>query len=441
MFRIIKLFSFAIAILSWLLVIFIYSSCNSASQNENNKDSIIIVQLPQPSPVPKAESDRIYAAAKAWYDTVLMPSGFNGGFIVAKNNNIIFEQYHGTGHIPGTDTITANTSMHIASTSKTFTGMAVLKLWQDGRLNLDDEFSKYFPLFNYPGVTIRTLLNHRSGLPNYTHYFESILDWDKTKMVTNDEVLNTLINNKEQLGPTVRPDTKFAYCNTNFALLALLIEKVTGKKYSDFMQQTFFQPLQMTNTFVFNMSDSMKVPLSYDWRNRVQPFNFLDPVYGDKNIYTTPRDLLIWDRALKSGKIFTEKTLAEAYAPYSNERPGVKNYGLGWRMNIYPTGRKMIFHNGWWHGSNSVFTRLLQDSATIIVIGNKFNRNIYHTSKLANVFGDYDGFGEEEDSEPAKVIDTVAVANPSSEPKKEVVTNKKTAIKKAARVSRKKTKK
>ncbi len=81
--------------------------------------------------------------------------------IVAKNGNIIFEKYRGTDRIPGKNAIDENTPLQIASTSKTFTAMAVLKLWQDGKLDLDDPFSKYFPQFNYPGVTIRTLLDHR----------------------------------------------------------------------------------------------------------------------------------------------------------------------------------------------------------------------------------------------------------------------------------------
>ncbi|UEG49179.1 beta-lactamase family protein [Ferruginibacter lapsinanis] len=388
------------------LIVFSCSACNlgGAKNNAGENEKIVIIDLPVPSMVSAAEKERIYNTSKSWFDTVLKPGGFNGGMIVAKNGNIIFEAYNGTGHLPGNDTITANSSLHIASVSKTFTAMAVLKLWQDGKLKLDDEFSLYFPQFNYPGVTIRSLLSHRSGLPNYTHYMESI-HWDEKRMATNEDILNTLITLKDQLPPAVSPNTKFAYCNTNYALLALLIEKVTGKKYSDYLSHTFFLPLQMKHTFVFTMADTVKVPPSYDWRNRLMPFNFLDAIYGDKNIYTTPEDLLIWDRALNSGYIFTQKTLEAAYAPYSNERPGVKNYGLGWRMNIYPTGKKIIFHNGWWHGSNAVFTRILQDSATIIVIGNKYNRNIYHTMKLANLFGDYYESGEDE-NEPLRPAET-----------------------------------
>lgn len=111
---------------------------------------------------------------------------------------------------------------------------------------------------------------------------------------------------------------------------------------------------------------------------------------------------MIWDKALNTNTIFADSTLLEAYQPYSNEKPGVRNYGLGWRMNIYPDGKKMIYHNGKWHGNNAAFIRLIEDSATIIVLGNKINRNIYHAREMAEMFGNYMGGAEEEESAPIK---------------------------------------
>jgi CubicO group peptidase (beta-lactamase class C family) len=396
---------------SLFFIIFIIASCQTATKNSDTiagdtDTTINLIELAKPIALPKAEAEKLAKACQLWYDSSLLYKGFNGGIIVAKNGNIVFEKYTGTAHLPGTDFITANTAMHIASVSKTFTAMAVLKLWQDGKLNLDDELSKYLPKFNYPGVTVRSLLNHRSGLPNYTHFLEN-MGWDKQKYITNEEVLHFLITNKALIENIAPPNTHFTYCNTNFALLALLIESISGKKYATYLQQTFFTPLQMKNTFVYNNTDSLKVPLSYDWKGRLIPLNYLDDVYGDKNIYTTPKDLLIWDRALVSNKIFTTETLAQAYAPYSNEKPGIKNYGLGWRMNIYPDGKKMIFHNGWWHGSNATFIRLLKEDATIIVIGNKFTRAIYHSKILCNLFGDYYTNVEEDENDNTKNTDSV----------------------------------
>ncbi len=300
--------------------------------------------------------------------------------------------------VPGTDSITDSTSLHIASVSKTFTAMAVLKLVEEGHCRLDDEFSKYFPRFNYPGVTIRSLLNHRSGLPNYTHFLDN-MGWDKNRPISNEELLDFLVGQKDSLADIAPPNTRFAYCNTNYALLALLIEQVSGLRYPEYLQRNFFEPLGMKHTFVYQPADSNRVAPSYNWKGKLEPLNYMDRVYGDKNIYTTVRDLLTWDRALSSNLLFGAETIREAYTPYSNERPGIKNYGLGWRMLNYPDGKRIIYHNGWWHGSNASFIRLVNDSATIIVIGNKFTRAVYNARVLAELFGNYFGTGEEEESE------------------------------------------
>jgi len=276
--------------------------------------------------------------------------------------------------------------------------MAVLKLVEEGHCRLDDEFSKYFPRFNYPGVTIRSLLNHRSGLPNYTHFLDN-MGWDKNRPISNEELLDFLVGQKDSLADIAPPNTRFAYCNTNYALLALLIEQVSGLRYPEYLQRNFFEPLGMKHTFVYQPADSNRVAPSYNWKGKPEPLNYMDQVYGDKNIYTTVRDLLTWDRALSSNLLFGAETIREAYTPYSNERPGIKNYGLGWRMLNYPDGKRIIYHNGWWHGSNASFIRLVNDSATIIVIGNKFTRAVYNARVLAELFGNYFGTGEEEESE------------------------------------------
>ena len=385
-------------------------SCHSGTSSAQpaHADTIRMITLNKPVPLDANEYNRLHDACEHWYDSALLKRGFNGGMIVAKNGNIVFEAYHGTGHLPGHDTVNENTPFHIASVSKTFTAMAVLKLWQDGKLNIDDEAAKYLIGFNYPGITVRTLLNHRSGLPNYIYFMED-LGWDKSQFIHNSDVLNYLIERKAELKNIAPPNVHFTYCNTNYALLALIVEKITGKKFQDYLKQSFFFPLGMKNSFIYNSEDSMQVNPSYDWKGRIMPFNFLDRVYGDKNVYTTPRDMLTWDRALSSGKIFKQETLDQAFTPYSNEKPGIRNYGLGWRMNIFPTGRKMIYHNGWWHGNNASFIRLIEDSATIIVLGNKFNRAIYHAHDLANLFGNYYAPADEEGTENLKTADSFPI--------------------------------
>lgn len=400
---------------------FSLSSCGSAGKQKDKNADSGLVTLPAPTALSPAEIERYRQACEEWYDSALKNTGFNGGMLVAKKGNIVFERYQGTAHLGAADTITENTPFHIASVSKTFTAMAVLKLQQEAKLNIDDEFVKYFPAFNYPGITIRTLLDHRSGLPKYEYFFEK-LKWDKKKYIQNQDVFDYLVNRKGELENIGTANRGYAYCNSNYALLALLIEKITGVKFPQYMKQTFFDPLQMKNTFVFDTSMLKKVAPSYDWKGELIPFNFLDVVYGDKNIYSTPKDLLIWDKALLSNKIFTDSTLAEAYAPYSNEKAGIKNYGLGWHMYLFPNEKKIVYHNGWWHGNNASFIRLIQDSATIILTGNKFNRNIYHAKDMVPIFGNYGvGAGIEEEEEQSSSKKEVT-ANDS---KKKAVQSKK----------------
>jgi CubicO group peptidase (beta-lactamase class C family) len=372
-------------------------SCSSASsdQTKNQADSSYI---PPPGKIDEADFARYYRLSKSFFDSFLVPRGFNGAMLVAKKGTIIFEGYHGYSNPKTKDTLNEHSAFHLASVSKTFTAMGILKLAEQGKLRLDDSLNLYFPAFPYP-VTIKMLLSHRSGLPNYIYFLEK-LGWDIKKASTNQDVLDYLIKFKPPV--THIPGTRFNYCNTNYVLLALIIEKVSGKSYGQFLNETFFTPLKMEDTYVFSMADSLKAMPSYDWKWRPEVFNFLDGEYGDKNVYSTARDLLKWDRGLYSNRLFSQQTLEAAFTPYSNEKPGIKNYGLGWRMNVYPNGKKMIFHTGWWHGNNTLLVHLVQDSATIIVLGNKFNRSVYDARKLANIFQHYFDTDEYDNLEDAK---------------------------------------
>ena len=347
----------------------------SSKKQVNQTESISTVV----NTLSKAEADRCRRIAEDFYDSSLKRTGFNGGMLVAKKGQVVFEQYNGFGHLRGKDSITANTPFHIASTTKTFTAMAVLKLAEEGKLNINDSLQKFFPGFPYEGMTVKILLNQRSGLPNYAYYLEKI-NWDDNIKVTNEDVLQTLIEHNPYLQNGV--NRRFNYSNTKFVLLALIIERVSGKSYADYLQETFFTPLQMTSTKVFNRNDSATVTPSYMWNGVQEAFTYLDLTYGDKNIYSTVKDLLKWDQALYGNKLFKQSTLDSAFQPYSFEKPGIHNYGLGWRMYTLANNNKIIYHNGWWHGNNSTFYRVLPDSLTIIILGNKFNRNIYRVKPL-----------------------------------------------------------
>jgi CubicO group peptidase (beta-lactamase class C family) len=391
----------------YLSCIFLLASCHSAKVEDNAKNNhpqIEPIELPQFRKLSDKEQQRYAKACNQFFDTTLA-ADFNGAFLVAKNGQILFEKYQGFEDVAGQKIpITEKSLFNLASGSKTFTAMATLLLWQQGKLQLTDAMEKYFPGFPYPGITIKTLLNHRSGLGNYP-YFMELFGWDATKFCRNEDVLATLMTGKPMLNHP--PDKFFAYCNTNYALLALIIEKVSGQTYPDFMRENVFEPIGMSSTFVFTLKDTANAMMSYDWKKRIYPYTFLDAIYGDKNIYSNVQDMLKWDQALYSNQLFKPSTLEAAFTSYSNEKPGIKNYGLGWHIREMDNSKRIIFHNGWWHGFKSGFMHLYQDTATIIAMDNNYSRKAYAGAILANIFSDYFIAPNEEDEDA--VVDTVKV--------------------------------
>jgi CubicO group peptidase (beta-lactamase class C family) len=276
--------------------------------------------------------------------------------------------------------------LHIASSGKTFTAMALLRLVQENKLSLDDSLQKFFPGFPYEGVTVKTLLNHRSGLPNYLYFMDA--EKKNLRYATNNDVLNFLMTKKPNR--SFRPDTRFSYSNTNFVMIALLIENISGKTFPAFMKENVFDPLQMKNTYVFSLADTLKAVSSFNAYGGLWQNDMMEGTYGDKNIYSTPQDMLKWDQALYTEQFLSKTLLDSAFKPYSNERPSVHNYGLGWRMLNLPNGKKVIYHFGRWHGFNAAFARLTDEKVTIVILGNKYNSRIYKAAtKSYDLFGNY----------------------------------------------------
>ncbi|WP_026707433.1 serine hydrolase domain-containing protein [Flavobacterium frigidarium] len=325
-------------------------------------------------------------------------NSMNGSILVAKDGQIIYEKYNGVSNVSTKDSITSTTPLHLASVSKVITATAVLKLIDQKKLTLDQKVTTLLKNFPYPDVTVKTLLNHRSGMRNYAYFTAEKGVWDRHKILSNQDILNIMATKNIKL--EFKTDTRFTYCNTNFAMLALIIEKVTAKKYEEAMKELIFEPLNMTNTYVFDYERDKDTAVPSYRNNRKVALDYLDAIYGDKNIYSTARDLLKFDQGRNSPLFFNTKLLKEAYIGYSNEHVGKNNYGLGMRMINWPTGQNFYFHNGWWHGNTSSFITLPIEGVTIIALSNKFTRSTYKVRNLSVLFGDYpfkiDDDGKEE---------------------------------------------
>ena len=313
---------------------------------------------------------------------------FNGGFLVAKNGQIIFEKYQGKSNFSTNEDITETTALHLASISKVLTATAIFKLVDADKLTLDEKVKTILPSFPYSKITVRMLLNHRSGLAQYSRFTEPDNIWGKKKTLHNSDILSLL--GTKSIPLEFQPNTKFAYCNTNYAILALIIENLTSQKYPEAMQSLVFKPLKMNNTFVFDLeNDKNNVSQSYKSTKEKVPFDQLDAIYGDKNIYSTPQDLLKFDLATYKPDFISEDLKKEIYKGYSYEKKGIKNYGLGIRLREWDSGQKIFYHNGWWHGNTSSYITLKNDTVTMIALSNKYSRKVYQTMKASALFGDY----------------------------------------------------
>ena len=376
-----------------LTFLFLFSCKNDEKDKKSSKrkSDLEYAMLPLEDSLPKLSAT--YTTTKKRQIEGFFENNFGRGFenvsfLVAKNGQIIYEKYDGYADKENNILNSPETPLHIASVTKVLTAAAILKLIDAKKISLDQKLTTLFEGFPYPDVTIKTLLNHRSGMKKYNYFCDDKAIWGRDKTLTNTDLLNVIITKNIQL--ETKTDTHFSYNNTNYALLALVIEKVTKMKYAEAMKKIIFEPLDMKNTFVFDENTPKeKATPSYKYNYVKYPFDFLDAVYGDKNIYSTPRDLLKFDLARNSPDFISKKLADQVFKGYSYESRGEKNYGLGIRMREWETGQKLFYHNGWWHGNTSSYINLRKENTVIIALSNKFTRNTFQMKRLSALFGDY----------------------------------------------------
>ena len=368
---------------------------------------------------------KIVNSLNQYYENIWNSADMSGGVLVAHGDNILLEKYKGFGRENNQMPINKDTPLHLASISKPITAMAVLKLVEAKKISLEQKVKSIFLNFPYPDVTIQHLLTHRSGLPKYEHFLEENDIKPKNQYFTNQEIFDIVAKHKPELAR--QTDTGFMYNNFNYAILALIIEKITGKTYPEAMKEMVFAPLKMKNTFVFEEKHINSASQSFYQRScKLYPLDQYDLIYGDKNIYTTPRDLFNFSKALFSKDFLPKELMEKIFEPYSNEKKGVNNYGLGFRLKIFNEGKKLTYHNGWWHGSNTVFIHLRESKTTIIALSNKYSRKIYGTMLLSTLFEDFpfdidkvvNPDAETADSANAFAEDTERAKAPKKKPKK-----------------------
>ncbi|GAB3732797.1 hypothetical protein GCM10028816_31180 [Spirosoma lituiforme] len=314
--------------------------------------------------------------------------------LVAQKGIVLYKNCFGLGHFERNqrDTLVEDSKFQLASLSKTFTAVGTLKLIEAGKLKFEDTIQHFYPDFPYHGITVRELLSHRSGLPNYQYAFDDSMKVNFYKKEKPYPSNATIMHWFATVKPTPKayniPGRGFSYSNTNYMVLASIIEKVTGQSYEAFIQKNIFEPLGMHQTFVAttkNDSINHHRTAGYQWNRRI-PKDYYDDVVGDKGIYSTTGDLFRWYRALNGDCLLPKKMLAEAFVPRSFEKKGAKNYGYGFRMMLNDNKQpEYIYHSGWWKGYNTMFWFSPKDEYVIIILGNRYNTTVYQVKELIEV--------------------------------------------------------
>lgn len=323
------------------------------------------------------------------FRTLSSNNRFNGCVLVAQHGQIIYKNSFGIANPILNEPLNTNSVFQLASVSKTITGVAVLQLIEDEKLGLDDFVSLYFPSFPYTNVTVRNLLSHTSGIPDYIKLNPSLYSTN-TGYINNEDALNALV--VANLPPSFSPGSRFRYNNSNYALLALLVEKITGVSFPQYVKTNIFDPLGMTNSFVAHPEKIWEMSnRTFGFSGRSMASNdMFDGVFGDKGAYSTVEDMYKFDRALYPNILLKEETLKMAFTNNVFDGRSTKKYGLGFRLREDQNNQKIIYHNGWWHGYRTAFHRRETDNSCVIILSNRLDRCVYAQAKqLFNILDNY----------------------------------------------------
>uniref|UniRef100_UPI0040492B4D serine hydrolase domain-containing protein n=2 Tax=Flavobacterium sp. TaxID=239 RepID=UPI0040492B4D len=329
---------------------------------------------------------------------------FNGNVLIAEQGNVIFEKSYGLADEATKRPLNATTIFELASVSKQFTAMGIVLLQKKGKLKYDDLVSKYIPELDFYGpITVRHLLHHTGGLPDYMDLFEN--EWDKAKFATNQDIVNLFAKQKPKA--VFAPNEKFEYSNTGYALLGLIIEKVSKKSFGDYLNEAIFKPLKMKNTFVYRsrfapqkienyalgyVDDGMGNKVLTDSFGKEFYTYYLDGIVGDGMVNSNAGDLLIWDRALYANQLVDEKDKVLLFNGTKTNDGEMTKYGFGWIVLDHDKYGKVANHSGGWAGYTTFIERQLTHDKTIILLQNNSTsytkipstevRKILHGEKL-----------------------------------------------------------
>ncbi|WP_299440301.1 serine hydrolase domain-containing protein [uncultured Aquimarina sp.] len=342
-------------------------SCKNEKQNVENKI------------IPNEKSSKLDTLFTELYQN----GAFNGNVLVAESGNIIFKKSYGLANEESNEQLNKETIFELASVSKQFTAMGIVQLEKKEKLSYNDLISKYVPeLGKYKNITIKNLLTHTGGLPDYMVLSEN--NWNKTKIATNEDIINLF----KEFEPKKKfePNDRWDYSNTGYLLLATIIERVSGLSFEQYLKKNVFEPLEMENTFIYRRrfqpkevknyaqgyiySDSLKRKILPDELGKDYYAIYLDGIVGDGMVNSNATDLLKWDRALYENNLINDEDRKMIFSSYKTKDNSETDYGFGWMIDSTKTYGKIVFHSGGWAGYRTYIERDLDNDKTIIILQN-----------------------------------------------------------------------
>lgn len=293
---------------------------------------------------------------------------FNGTVLVSENSKIIYSGAFGYAKLETKEELQPDSCFRLASVSKQFTAMAIMILEKQGKLSYEDDIRKHLPGLPYENVTIRHLLVHTGGLPDYMQLFKK--EWDVNKIAYSKDVLRLFIKYHPKID--FKPGKKYDYSNTGYSLLGCIVSNASGLNYPDFMEKNIFGPLGMNGTLCSAGPKDQPIKnraYGYTPKGKSTDFHYLNGILGDGGIYSTTADMFKWDQALYTEKLVKKATLEEAFTPYTLNDGTASDYGFGWSLQ---RGDKedMVQHGGSWVGFRTMIRRDLNRHNAIIILTN-----------------------------------------------------------------------
>jgi len=322
---------------------------------------------------------------------------FSGVVLIADHGKPVYYKTTGYRNFETKTPLDTTDIFELASVSKQFTAMTIMMLKEEGKLSYDDLLEKYIPDLPYPGITIRNLLTHTSGLPDY----QAIMDqyWDKANVANNEDILVYL--KKYHPAALFAPGAKYTYSNTGYVMLGSIAEKVSGKDFIEFCRERIFKPLQMKDTDIRSLEEKKVIEnfalghIYVEEKHRyVRADSFPSSNYtiwlgnrkGPGRISSTASDLLKWDRALYTEKIISQSTLKEAFMPFTLSNDSISNYGFGWTLEKGADGQSIVWHDGDNPGYKTIIIRFIEKDKTIIILCNNAHTKFADISRAIKDF-------------------------------------------------------